>query len=83
MALRESCRRKGRGGERSSPPLPSGDGSGERTNQGGEAHGAAFRTCKQFNLPFPPMSSPRTFPTISVKTMARELLMGTARVRSE
>ena len=31
---------------------------------------------------FPPISSPRTFPTISVKTMARELQMGTANVRS-
>lgn len=38
---------------------------------------------QKFNLPFPPTSSPRTFPTISVKTMARELQMGTANVRSE
>lgn len=37
----------------------------------------------KLNLPFPPTSSPRAFPTISVKTMARELQMGTATVRSE
>lgn len=58
----------------------------ERSNQEWQGPSSGFlasHTCKRFNLPFPPISSPRTFPTISVKTMARELLMGTARVRSE
>lgn len=43
----------------------------------------AMPDVQPLNLPFPPIFSPRTFPTVSVKTMARELQMGTANVRSE
>lgn len=57
-------------------------GHRKKTNPGCQSPSSAFPNLQCPDLRFPPISSPRTFPTISVKMMARELLMGTARVRS-
>ena len=55
----------------------------KKLTQGCQSPSSGFPNLQCPDLRFPPISSPRTFPTISVKMMARELLMGTARVRSE
>lgn len=84
MATRRQESYRGKGRMREEPLLTwSQETALEKTNPGCQSPSSGFPNLQCPDLRFPPISSPRTFPTISVKMMARELLMGTARVRSE